>query len=76
MIDLPFPELRSASQATRPAGVVAPGMALIDTLGRRHRDLRVSLTDGCSLRAATACPPRDWPGSRANTFSRPRNFFG
>ncbi len=56
MIDLPFPELGSARQATRSAGVVAPGMALIDTLGRRHRDLRVSLTDRCSLRCRYCMP--------------------
>jgi len=32
---------------------------LIDTYGRRHRDLRVSLTDRCSLRC-TYCMPHDF----------------
>ncbi|MSY37728.1 MAG: radical SAM protein, partial [Actinobacteria bacterium] len=33
--------------------------ALIDTYGRAHRDLRVSLTDRCSLRC-TYCMPHDF----------------
>ena len=32
---------------------------LVDTYGRVHRDLRVSLTDRCSLRC-TYCMPSDW----------------
>ena len=34
----------------------APGTPLVDTYGRVHRDLRVSLTDRCSLRC-TYCMP-------------------
>ncbi|WP_454111492.1 GTP 3',8-cyclase MoaA [Microbacterium aurum] len=48
---------------TRPARAVderatmgAPGDALIDRFGRVHRDLRISLTDRCSLRC-TYCMP-------------------
>ncbi|MDP1852112.1 MAG: radical SAM protein, partial [Candidatus Planktophila sp.] len=33
--------------------------SLIDTYGRVHRDLRVSLTDRCSLRC-TYCMPHDF----------------
>jgi cyclic pyranopterin phosphate synthase len=46
----------------RPAGAsheelqAAPGTPLVDTHGRVHRDLRVSLTDRCSLRC-TYCMP-------------------
>ena len=32
---------------------------LIDTFGRAHRDLRVSLTDRCNLRC-TYCMPNDF----------------
>jgi cyclic pyranopterin phosphate synthase len=41
-----------------PAGMEAqaPGAPLIDTHGRVHRDLRISLTDRCSLRC-TYCMP-------------------
>ncbi len=35
-----------------------PVTALVDTFGRRHTDLRVSLTDRCSLRC-TYCMPAD-----------------
>ena len=34
----------------------APGSPLVDTFGRVHRDLRISLTDRCSLRC-TYCMP-------------------
>ena len=44
--------------------------ALIDTFGREHRDLRVSLTDKCNLRCAY-CMPEDFsawtPSSRLLT---------
>ena len=33
--------------------------SLVDTYGRAHRDLRVSLTDRCSLRC-TYCMPHDF----------------
>ncbi len=36
--------------------VVGPGGALVDRFGRVHRDLRISLTDRCSLRC-TYCMP-------------------
>lgn len=36
--------------------VAAPGAPLTDTFGRVHRDLRISLTDRCSLRC-TYCMP-------------------
>ena len=38
---------------------------LIDTFGRAHRDLRVSITDRCNLRCTYCMPPdfSDWlPG--------------
>ena len=38
------------------AGVTATSGALVDTHGRVHRDLRISLTDRCSLRC-TYCMP-------------------
>ncbi|HWS49536.1 MAG TPA: GTP 3',8-cyclase MoaA [Microbacterium sp.] len=38
------------------AGVTAASGALVDTHGRVHRDLRISLTDRCSLRC-TYCMP-------------------
>ena len=40
-------------------------MTLIDTYGRVHRDLRVSVTDRCNLRCTYCMPPdfSDWmPG--------------
>lgn len=50
-----------ARRAPRPAGaagavVGGPGEPLVDTHGRVHRDLRISLTDRCSLRC-TYCMP-------------------
>lgn len=38
------------------AYAAAPGAPLVDTFGRVHRDLRISLTDRCSLRC-TYCMP-------------------
>ena len=43
----------SAPRTTSPA---APGAPLVDRIGRVHRDLRISLTDRCSLRC-TYCMP-------------------
>jgi len=37
-------------------GLAGPGAPLVDTHGRVHRDLRISLTDRCSLRC-TYCMP-------------------
>ncbi len=39
-----------------PASPASPGDLLVDTHGRVHRDLRISLTDRCSLRC-TYCMP-------------------
>lgn len=53
MIGMP----RSATRAaTRPATPAALGSPLVDGFGRVHRDLRISLTDRCSLRC-TYCMP-------------------
>ncbi|MFB8385684.1 GTP 3',8-cyclase MoaA [Microbacterium sp. NPDC055910] len=43
-------------QAAASVDEVRPGAPLIDTHGRVHRDLRISLTDRCSLRC-TYCMP-------------------
>ena len=32
--------------------------SLIDTFGRVHMNLRISVTDRCNIAASTACPPR------------------
>ena len=42
--------------AASPIAPEAPGTPLVDTHGRVHRDLRISLTDRCSLRC-TYCMP-------------------
>jgi cyclic pyranopterin phosphate synthase len=47
--------VRRPSEASLDA-VAAPGTPLIDAHGRVHRDLRISLTDRCSLRC-TYCMP-------------------
>jgi len=47
---------RSATPHPGVADAAAPGAALVDTHGRVHRDLRISLTDRCSLRC-TYCMP-------------------
>ncbi len=49
---MPLPSA-SALAAAEPVGLGAP---LVDTHGRVHRDLRISLTDRCSLRC-TYCMP-------------------
>jgi cyclic pyranopterin phosphate synthase len=46
----PKPESSSALRA--------PGSAIVDTFGRRHNNLRVSVTDRCNLRC-TYCMPED-----------------
>ncbi|MCX6502773.1 MAG: GTP 3',8-cyclase MoaA [Microbacterium sp.] len=48
-----MPRARPAVAATGPAAIGDP---LVDTHGRVHRDLRISLTDRCSLRC-TYCMP-------------------
>jgi cyclic pyranopterin phosphate synthase len=47
---------RSAASDGRVHPADAPGSPLVDTFGRVHRDLRISLTDRCSLRC-TYCMP-------------------
>lgn len=47
-----------AAVATAPGGGPGTERSLTDTFGRVHRDLRVSLTDKCSLRC-TYCMPED-----------------
>lgn len=49
-------ELRMTSSATESVPMVGE---LVDTYGRVHRDMRVSLTDRCSLRC-TYCMPADF----------------
>lgn len=48
--------LTSRSRVAGVARVAAPPGALVDRFGRVHRDLRISLTDRCSLRC-TYCMP-------------------
>ena len=52
MLGMPRPGAPSPAVAE----VGAPGTPLVDTHGRVHRDLRISLTDRCSLRC-TYCMP-------------------
>src|SRR4051794_27063386 len=47
-----------AGQVQHDASAEAPGAPLVDRFGRVHRDLRISLTDRCSLRC-TYCMPAD-----------------
>jgi cyclic pyranopterin phosphate synthase len=47
---------RSAAPDARVHSAGVPGSPLVDTFGRVHRDLRISLTDRCSLRC-TYCMP-------------------
>ncbi len=54
VVDLPPP----ATRAGEHAGVRRAADRLVDRFGRVHRDLRVSLTDRCSLRCAY-CMPAD-----------------
>jgi sulfatase maturation enzyme AslB (radical SAM superfamily) len=42
----------------RRGGRVAPGAPVVDTLGRRLHDLRISVTDRCNFRCVY-CMPRD-----------------
>jgi cyclic pyranopterin phosphate synthase len=54
-IGVGMPQRSAASDAgVHPAD--AAGSPLVDTFGRVHRDLRISLTDRCSLRC-TYCMP-------------------
>ena len=51
-------ELRVSATGEPPTASSAP-LPLVDTYGRVHRDLRVSLTDRCTLRC-TYCMPEDF----------------
>ncbi len=51
--------LRVDEAALQPAPAPSVSKQLVDTYGRTHRDLRVSLTDRCSLRC-TYCMPADF----------------
>ena len=55
------PSWRNGQAEAAPADAVG-NARLVDTLGRRHRDLRVSLTDRCSLRCRYCMPAEglDW----------------
>jgi len=56
MVAIPIALARRAAVDAGADHVEAGGGALIDTYGRVHRDLRISLTDRCSLRC-TYCMP-------------------
>ena len=57
MVAVNLSPTRPARAVDERATVGAPGDALIDRFGRVHRDLRISLTDRCSLRC-TYCMPK------------------
>ena len=59
-VALPDPAVRVPGPPPgRPQGTAAPDAGpLVDTFGRAHRDLRISLTDRCSLRC-TYCMPAE-----------------
>ncbi|WP_455133876.1 GTP 3',8-cyclase MoaA [Microbacterium aurum] len=56
MVAVNLSPTRPARAVGERATVGAPGDALVDRFGRTHRDLRISLTDRCSLRC-TYCMP-------------------
>jgi len=66
LVDLPHPTSRLAEPTPRTADAALPSAslaaarpgALVDRFGRVHRDLRISLTDRCSLRC-TYCMPAE-----------------
>jgi len=51
-------KLASDREADFSSALRVPGSALVDTSGRRHNNLRVSVTDRCNLRC-TYCMPED-----------------
>jgi cyclic pyranopterin phosphate synthase len=51
-------KLTSDREADFSSALRVPGSALIDTFGRRHNNLRVSVTDRCNLRC-TYCMPEE-----------------
>ncbi|MGJ7441243.1 GTP 3',8-cyclase MoaA [Aquipuribacter sp. MA13-6] len=56
-VGLGMPTLPVTARTPRPAGETG----LLDTYGRRARDLRVSLTDRCNLRCSYCMPPEGLP---------------
>ncbi len=56
-VGLGMPALPRTASAPRPAGETG----LVDSFGRRARDLRVSLTDRCNLRCSYCMPPEGLP---------------
>lgn len=62
MVAVNLSPTRPARAVDERATVGAPGDALIDRFGRVHRDLRISLTDRCSLRCTYCMPEQgnDW----------------
>ncbi len=51
-------KLASDAKADFSSALRAPGSALVDTFGRRHNNLRISVTDRCNLRC-TYCMPEE-----------------
>lgn len=62
MVAVNLSPTRPARAVDERATVGAPGDALVDRFGRVHRDLRISLTDRCSLRCTYCMPEQgnDW----------------
>ena len=56
MTAIPISLGRAPQIASESVALPDPGVGLVDTHGRVHRDLRISLTDRCSLRC-TYCMP-------------------
>jgi cyclic pyranopterin phosphate synthase len=56
-VALGLPTVPTGPRRPRPAGETG----LVDTFGRRARDLRVSLTDRCNLRCSYCMPPEGLP---------------
>jgi cyclic pyranopterin phosphate synthase len=58
MTDRIIPIVREKARPLPPGGTVARGPALVDRLGRRLHDVRISVTDRCNFRC-TYCMPRE-----------------
>ena len=69
MIDLPTPRVRRAlrGELSTAAGVSDDG-PLVDSFGRVHRDLRISLTDKCNLRCTYCMPAEGVPLAPRDTL--------
>src|SRR5437762_14350167 len=57
-MSLQLPLWQPAGGLTGPAPAVTPTRSLVDTFGRAHNNLRISVTDRCNLRC-TYCMPED-----------------